>query len=106
MSAWLSYIVRNLMRRRGRTLLGALGICLTLALLTAIQIGLDSVSISYIDLVALQAGKADLVIARADGDPFNPQAFSPSNITAKLATNSNLGGVSPTLWNHSGCLGR
>ena len=59
MTAALPYIVRNLARRRSRTVIGALGICLTLGLLTAIQVGLDSVSVSYLDLVALQAGKAD-----------------------------------------------
>ena len=78
MNAALLYVVRNLLRRRTRTVLGALGIFLTLALLTAIQIGLDSVSISYIDLVALQAGKADLVISKPGGDPLNPLPFDPT----------------------------
>ncbi len=95
MSASLRYIARNLLRRPTRTALGALGICLTLALLTAIQVGLDSVSISYIDLVALQAGKADLIITRAGGDPFNPQAFSPADIPEEALTNSRLRGLSP-----------
>ena len=58
MNAWLGYVFRNFGRRRLRTTAGALGIFLTIALLVAIQIGLDSVSASYTDLVALQAGKA------------------------------------------------
>ena len=56
MTASFRYAARNLGRRRTRTLLGALGIFLTLSLLTAIQIGIDSISVSYTDLVALQAG--------------------------------------------------
>jgi ABC-type lipoprotein release transport system permease subunit len=95
MSASLRYILRNLARRRTRTVMGALGICLTLALLTAIQVGLDSVSISYIDLVALQAGKADLIITAAGGDAFNPQGFAPGEVPAQVWTNASLRGLSP-----------
>src|SRR5512138_2830323 len=93
-AAWL-YIIRNLKRRRARTVIGALGIFLTLGLLTAIQIGLDSVSISYIDLVALQAGKADIVSGKPGSDPLNPQSFSPNEIQARLGTNVLLRGISP-----------
>ena len=95
MNAALLYVVRNLLRRRTRTVLGALGIFLTLALLTAIQIGLDSVSISYLDLVALQAGKADLVIAKPGGDPLNPLPFDPAAVRSRLEQNSHLRGLSP-----------
>ena len=95
MNAALLYVVRNLLRRRTRTVLGALGIFLTLALLTAIQIGLDSVSISYIDLVALQAGKADLVISKPGGDPLNPLPFDPTEVRARLEQNPHLRGLSP-----------
>lgn len=95
MSATLSYLLRNLLRRRSRTVIGALGICLTIALLTAIQVGLDSISISYIDLVALQAGKADLTIARAGGDPFNPVPFSAAEIKEQLGSDPRLRGLSP-----------
>lgn len=95
MSATLLYVVRNLGRRRARTVIGALGIFLTIALLTAIQIGLDSISVSYIDLVALQAGKADLLITQPGGDPFNPPAFAPAEVNAKLKDNPHLRGLSP-----------
>ncbi len=95
MNATLLYVVRNLLRRRTRTVLGALGIFLTLALLTAIQIGLDSVSISYIDLVALQAGKADLVISKPGGDPLNPLPFDPAEVRSRLEQNPHLRGLSP-----------
>jgi len=46
MNASLRYVFRNFGRRRLRTAAGALGIFLTIALLVAIQIGLDSVSTS------------------------------------------------------------
>ena len=95
MSTTLLYVLRNLGRRRSRTILGALGIFLTLALLTAVQVGLDSVSISYIDLVSLQAGKADILITRPGGDAFNPPAFDPAEVTAKLEGNPRLRGLAP-----------
>ncbi|MGA2866557.1 MAG: ABC transporter permease [Verrucomicrobiota bacterium] len=95
MSATLLYVLRNLGRRRARTLLGVLGIFLTLALLTAVQVGLDSISISYLDLVALQAGKADLLITYPGGDPFNPPAFAPAEVIARLKDNPALLGLAP-----------
>jgi putative ABC transport system permease protein len=95
MSTTLLYVLRNLGRRRWRTILGALGVFLTLALLTAVQVGIDSVSVSYIDLVSLQAGKADILITRPGGDAFNPPAFDPSEVTAKLEGNPHLRGLTP-----------
>jgi putative ABC transport system permease protein len=94
MNASLVYVLRNLGRRRTRTVIGALGIFLTLALLTAIQIGLDSVSISYLDLVALQAGKADLVISKKGGDWANPTPFDPKEVQRALE-GKDLRGLSP-----------
>ena len=97
MNASLTYVLRNLGRRRTRTVIGVLGIFLTIALLTAIQIGLDSISVSYIDLVSLQAGKADVLVRLQGSDLLNPIAFSPAEATAQLETNSALAGVSPRL---------
>jgi len=97
MNAMLLYIWRNLGRRRARTIIGALGIFLTIALLTAIRTGLDSVSISYIDLVALQAGKADMLIQSPNGEPFNPTAFPPDPVLARLKDDPHLRGLSPRL---------
>ena len=95
MNASVLYVLRNLRRRRTRTIIGAAGIFLTLALLTAIQIGIDSVSTSYIDLVALQAGKADVIVTRQGGGPFNPVAFDPAEVTERIAANPHLLGLSP-----------
>ena len=97
MNAWLLYVLRNLGRRRARTIIGALGIFLTIGLLTAIQIGLDSVSVSYIDLVALQAGKADIIVSRPGGDFLNAQSFDPAEVRSRLERNPRLRGLSPRL---------
>lgn len=94
----LRYVLRNLARRRSRALLGALGIFLTLALLTAIKIGLDSVSLSYVDLVSLQAGKADVVVTAEGSDLLRPKAFDPGEAEKKLAGMPILAGVSPRLY--------
>jgi len=95
MKASLHYVFRNFGRRGLRTAAGALGICLTIALLVAIQIGLDSVSTSYTDLVALQAGKADLLITAKGGHLFNPEPFDPAVVRSKLAQNPTVRGLSP-----------
>ncbi|HOW73825.1 MAG TPA: FtsX-like permease family protein [Phycisphaerae bacterium] len=95
MNAAFAYICRNLARRRTRTVVGTLGIFLTIALLTAIHVGLDSVSTSYIDLVALQAGKADLLISKAGSDPFNPAAFDALEVGSRLGNDARLRGLSP-----------
>ena len=97
MTASFRYVARNLGRRRTRTLLGALGIFLTLSLLTAIQIGIDSISVSYTDLVALQAGKADLIITAEGSHWLQPKPFAPAEVESKLKGNSRLRGVSPRL---------
>ncbi|MHB8520803.1 MAG: ABC transporter permease [Limisphaerales bacterium] len=95
MNASLRYVFRNLGRRRLRTAAGALGIFLTIALLVAIQIGLDSVSTSYTDLVALQAGKADLLITAQGGHLFKPEPFDPAVVRSKLAKHPEVRGLAP-----------
>jgi putative ABC transport system permease protein len=91
------YVVRNLGRRRTRTGLGIVGIFLTLSFLTAIQIGLESVSSSYTDLAALQAGKADVVVTAEGGSLLRPESFSESEVRQKLAQNPHLRGLAPRL---------
>jgi putative ABC transport system permease protein len=95
MNASFRYVLRNLNRRRLRTVAGAAGIFLTLALLTAIRVGLDSVSTSYTDLVALQAGKADLVITARGGHLLRPEAFDPDLVRARLEKNAAIRGLAP-----------
>jgi putative ABC transport system permease protein len=93
----LRYVLRNLGRRRIRTILGAVGIFLTIAFLTAIQIGLDSVSTSYIDLVALQAGKADVLISAKDSNPVSPDTFDPEKVFEGIEGTTELKGLAPRL---------
>lgn len=93
----LRYVLRNLARRRSRTVLGALGILLTIGFLTAIQIGLDSVSTSYVDLVSLAAGKADIVIGLEGSTPWKPRPFDPKEAIERASADPRLAGLSPRL---------
>jgi putative ABC transport system permease protein len=97
MSPVFAYTLRNLARRRTRTVVGVLGIFFTLTLLTAIQAGLDSISLSYVDLVSLQAGKADLLVRVPGGSPLAPTPFDPAEAMGKLGSDPVLSGVSPRL---------
>jgi len=97
MKASLHYVVRNLGRRRTRTVLGVLGIFLTLSFLTAIQIGLDSVAGSYTNLAALQAGKADVVVTAEGGTFVKPEPFVEADVRRKLDRNPHLRGMAPRL---------
>lgn len=97
MSGTLRYVLRNLARRRVRTVAGVLGIFLTTGLLTAIQIGLDSVSNSYVDLAAISAGKADLVIIPEGGHLFRPEPFDPAPLIARVEPLPHVRGLSPRL---------
>jgi putative ABC transport system permease protein len=89
----LTYVLRNFARRKTRAAMGILGVFCTLALLTAVHVGLESVAVSYVDLVSLHAGKADIVIRREGSDWFRPEAFDP----ALVKSNPALKGFSPRL---------
>jgi len=90
-----TYALRNLGRRKMRTAMGVLGVFCTLALLTAVQIGLDAISLSYIDLVSLAAGKADVVLQADEDRWFEGEGFEPGPIEAKLAGDARLKGLAP-----------
>ncbi len=89
----LTYVLRNFARRKTRAAMGILGVFCTLALLTAVHVGLESVAVSYVDLVSLHAGKADIVIRREGSEWFRPEAFDP----APLKSSPSLKGLSPRL---------
>jgi putative ABC transport system permease protein len=93
----LQLVFRNLARRKSRTWLGVLGVLATLALLTTVQIALDSISGSYIDLVSLQAGKADVLVTLKDSSLWNPRPFNPALPASLLGKAPELKGVSPRL---------
>jgi putative ABC transport system permease protein len=77
--------------------MGILGVFCTLALLTAVHVGLESVAVSYVDLVSLQAGKADLVIQKEGSHWFRPEAFEEAEVVARAAKNPHVAGLAPRL---------
>jgi putative ABC transport system permease protein len=89
----LTYVLRNFARRKTRAAMGILGVFCTLALLTGVHVGLESVAVSYVDLVSLHAGKADILIRREGSDWFRPEAFDPALVKAAPS----LKGLSPRL---------
>ncbi len=93
----VTYVLRNFARRKTRAAMGILGVFCTLALLTAVHVGLESVAVSYVDLVSLHAGKADIVIRRDGSDWFRPEAFDAPLIEKRTASNPHLRGLSPRL---------
>jgi putative ABC transport system permease protein len=93
----LTYVLRNFARRKTRAAMGILGVFCTLALLTAVHVGLESVAVSYVDLVSLHAGKADIVIRREGSDWFRPETFDAAKVEQRTASNPHLKGLSPRL---------
>jgi putative ABC transport system permease protein len=93
----LTYVLRNFSRRKTRAAMGILGVFCTLALLTAVHVGLESVAVSYVDLVSLHAGKADIVIRQEGSDWFHAESFDPAKVEQRTASNPHLRGLSPRL---------
>lgn len=93
----LTYVLRNFARRKTRAAMGILGVFCTLALLTSVHVGLESVAVSYVDLVSLHAGKADIVIRPEGSDWFRGEPFDPAPVQQKTASNRHLRGLSPRL---------
>ncbi len=77
--------------------MGILGVFFTMALLTAVHVGLESVAVSYVDLVSLQAGKADIVIRRAESDWFRPAGFPEEEAAGRIKNDPVLLGLAPRL---------
>lgn len=93
----LRYVLRNFARRKTRAAMGILGVFCTLALLTSVHVGMESVAVSYVDLVSLQAGKADLLISREGNEWHRPEAFDGEAIARRLSDTPHLRGLSPRL---------
>ncbi len=94
----LRYVLRNFSRRKTRTAMGVLGVFCTLGLLTAVHVGLESVAVSYVDLVSLQAGKADVLVAREGSHWWRPEALDEKEVAAKIGKDPRVAGWSPRLW--------
>lgn len=97
MNSTIALALRNIGRRRFRAVLGALGIFVTLSLFTAIQTGLDSVALSYLALVELQTGKADVVISRSGSEILAPDPFEPTDVPDGFSARHRLTPLSPRL---------
>jgi putative ABC transport system permease protein len=93
----LRYVLRNFARRKTRASMGILGVFCTLALLTSIHVGLESVAVSYVDLVSLHAGKADIVIRKEGSDWFRAESFLQDDVELRTTKNPHLRGLSPRL---------
>ena len=91
------YVLRTLARRRLRAAMGVLGVFCTLALLTAVRAGLDSVSLAALDVVSLQAGRADAVIRREGSEWHQPRGFDDAEALAKLPAGHPFKGFAPRL---------
>jgi putative ABC transport system permease protein len=94
----LRYVFRNLLRRKTRTAMGVLGVFCTLGLLTAVHVGLESVAVSYVDLVSLQAGKADVLVAREGSHWFRAETLDEAEVAARIGKDPRVAGWSPRLW--------
>ncbi|MHA1618501.1 MAG: ABC transporter permease [Promethearchaeota archaeon] len=70
-----NYAIKDLFRQKTRTLLGVLGIAVSLFLLTSVSFVTDSVSYNFVDFLTLGAGNQDMVISA------RPQNSSQSNFT-------------------------
>ncbi|MBV8880908.1 MAG: ABC transporter permease [Planctomycetaceae bacterium] len=93
----LRYVLRNFSRRKTRAAMAILGVFCTLALLTAVHVGLESVAVSYVDLVSLHAGKADIVIRREGAEWFRPESFEEAGVEQRTKSNPHLRGLAPRL---------
>src|SRR2546423_420567 len=91
------YVFRASARRKTRAAMGILGVFCPLVLLTAVHVGLESVAISYVALVSLHAGKADIVIRQEGSDWFHAEAFDARKVEQRMASNPHLRGLSPRL---------
>jgi putative ABC transport system permease protein len=94
----LRYLLRNASRRKGRFLLGALGVFVGVALMTAIQVGLDSLSLAYIDFATITAGKADAYVFPREGSFSETRAFDYEEAAAKVRSVRGVAGVVPGIF--------
>ncbi|WP_287588147.1 hypothetical protein, partial [Candidatus Borrarchaeum sp.] len=70
--SYLSYLFKGMRRKKMRSLLGVLGIIVSIALLTGVNATVDSYSYTYIDQAEQSEGIIDLMITRDVDDETNP----------------------------------
>lgn len=94
----LRYLLRNAARRKGRFLLGALGVFVGVALLTAIQVGLDSLSLAYVDFATITAGKSDALVFGREGHFSEPAPFDPGPPRETIEAIEGVAGAVPGIF--------
>ncbi|MFX1465026.1 MAG: ABC transporter permease [Promethearchaeota archaeon] len=70
--SYLRYLFTGMRRKKARTILGILGIIVSVALLTGMNATVDSYSYSYIDQAEQNEGIIDFMITRNTDDKINP----------------------------------
>ncbi len=70
--SYLRYLFTGMRRKKARTILGVLGIIVSVALLTGMNATVDSYSFSYIDQAEQNEGIIDFMITRNTDDEINP----------------------------------
>ena len=70
--SYLRYLFTGMRRKKARTVLGVLGIIVSVALLTGMNATVDSYSYSYIDQAEQNEGVIDFMITRNTDDEINP----------------------------------
>ncbi|WP_287585290.1 ABC transporter permease [Candidatus Borrarchaeum sp.] len=70
--SYLRYLFTGMRRKKARTILGILGIIVSVALLTGMNATVDSYSYSYIDQAEQNEGIIDFMITRNTYDKVNP----------------------------------
>ncbi len=75
----LSYAFKDLKRQRVRSILGVMGVSISIALLTIVLFLSDSISVSFIDYLTTDAGDQDLTVGvwHYDGEPENRTSYFP-----------------------------
>ncbi len=80
----IGLVARNLLRRKTRALMGFAGVLVTIALLTLVSVGLESVALSAVDLMTRSVGRADLWVKSEAGMWLDPAFFDAAPAMKKL----------------------
>ncbi len=99
--SYLSYLFKGMRRKKMRSLLGVLGIIVSIALLTGVNATVDSYSYTYIDQAEQSEGIIDLMITRDVDDETNPTyndyLFKDAEVRSYVDYIEGIKGVSPRL---------
>ena len=73
----LNYAAKDLWQQKVKTILGLIGVMISVGLLAIVLFVSDSISISFIDYLAQDAGNQDMVISvrHYNGEPYNRSTY-------------------------------